>query len=69
MAAKKKRMEGFWGFLYKNKEMLDDEEGSIEFSCAGLFRIMCCVHPKAEEQSQISIELNKIAKKFSLLEE
>jgi len=38
------------GFLTRNKQNKDEEEGSLEFSMAGLFKCMLCTHPKGSEE-------------------
>ena len=39
-------------------DIQDDDEGSLEFSMAGLFKIMCCVHKKPQESMR---QLSSIA--------
>ncbi|XP_047473988.1 chitin synthase chs-2-like isoform X2 [Penaeus chinensis] len=62
-AKKMKKKEGFLGFLYRN-EQPDEDEGSIEFSLAGLFKVMCCVHPKPNDERQ---QLASIANSLDIL--
>ncbi|KAG7158769.1 Chitin synthase chs-2-like, partial [Homarus americanus] len=69
-AKKMKKKEGFLGFLHREKE--NDDEGSIEFSLAGLFKIMCCVHPKVNDERQqlasIANSLDILKKRFETIE-
>lgn len=69
-AKKMKKKDGFLGFLYK--EVKDEDEGSIEFSLAGLFKIMCCVHPKPTDERQqlasIANSLDILKKRFETIE-
>jgi chitin synthase len=50
----------------------DEEEGSFEFSLAGLFKCMCCTHPKGgEEKLQllcIADSLEKLDKRMDNVE-
>ncbi|CAL4108316.1 unnamed protein product, partial [Meganyctiphanes norvegica] len=48
-AKKLKKREGLLGFLTRAQN-IDEDEGSIEFSFAGLFKLMCCVHPKSSQE-------------------
>ena len=59
-------------FFQSDAEKKDDE-GSIEFSLAGLFKIMCCVHRKPDngEKAQlliISDQLNALNKRLDSIE-
>ncbi|CAG7824713.1 unnamed protein product [Allacma fusca] len=36
---------------FGNSQGTDDSEGSFEFSCAGLFKLMCCVHAKPKDDT------------------
>jgi chitin synthase len=47
---KQAKQKSFWGFLRRDQKNKDDEEGSFEFSMAGLFNCMCCNHPKGGEE-------------------
>lgn len=49
-AADKKKNKGnaLFGFLQQTATDKPEDEGSIEFSLAGLFKIMCCIHPKPD---------------------
>ncbi|XP_050718353.1 chitin synthase chs-2-like isoform X1 [Eriocheir sinensis] len=69
-AKKAKKREGFLGFLHREQQ--NDDEGSIEFSLAGLFKIMCCVHPKPSDERQqlasIANSLDILKKRFETIE-
>lgn len=58
------------GFLHREQQ--NDDEGSIEFSLAGLFKIMCCVHPKPSDERQqlasIANSLDILKKRFETIE-
>ena len=49
-----------------------DEEGSLEFSFAGLFKIMCCTHQKAIDEKQqllrIADTLETLKKRLDAIE-
>ena len=62
-AKKMKKKEGFLGFLHRDNSS-DEDEGSIEFSFAGLFKLMCCVHPKPSNEQQ---QLMSIANSLEIL--
>jgi len=49
-AKKKAKKSGFLGFIPGTNS--DDTEGSLEFSFAGLFKIMCCTQPKTIDDRQ-----------------
>nr|AFM38193.1 chitin synthase [Anasa tristis] len=51
-AKKKARQNTLLGFLQNVPAPGDNEEGSIEFSLAGLFRCMFCTHPKPIDEKQ-----------------
>lgn len=69
-AKKLKKKEGLLGFL--TRDQVNDDEGSIEFSLAGLFKIMLCVHPKdnsdREQLTSIADSLAVINKRFETVE-
>lgn len=50
----------------------NEDEGSIEFSFAGLFKCMLCTHPKGNEEKvqlmHISSTLEKLEKKLETVE-
>jgi len=52
----KKRPDGILGYLYNTKPA--DQDGSIEFNFANLFRIMCCTYPKQIDERE---QLKRIA--------
>ncbi|KAK7080071.1 chitin synthase I [Halocaridina rubra] len=62
-AKKQKKKEGFLSFLHRDTSK-DEDEGSFEFSCAGLFKMMCCTHPKPNIQQQ---QLASIAESLDIL--
>lgn len=70
-AKKMKKKEGFLGFLHRDGAP-DDDEGSLEFSFAGLFKLMCCVHPKPnheqEQLASIASSLDILKKRFENIE-
>ncbi|XP_069941927.1 chitin synthase chs-2 isoform X4 [Cherax quadricarinatus] len=69
-AKKMKKKEGFLGFLTRDQQT--DDEGSIEFSLAGLFKIICCVHPKSNNEhdqlASIANSLEILKKRFETIE-
>ena len=66
-AAKKNKNDGgLFGFLYKDKSTND--EGSLEFSLAGLFKCMCCVQPKPDDRAKVALALEGIQKKLESFE-
>ncbi|KAK4319406.1 hypothetical protein Pmani_009641 [Petrolisthes manimaculis] len=69
-AKKQKKKDGLLGFL--TRDQLNDDEGSIEFSLAGLFKIILCVHPNSnndrEQLSSIAKSLEDINKKVETME-
>ncbi|GAB0098083.1 Chitin synthase [Sergentomyia squamirostris] len=62
------RFQKLFGFLQFNKQ----EEGSLDFSCGGIFRCMCCTHPKNDASDahlmHISTQLSEITNKMRDLE-
>ena len=57
-AAEKQRKKGsFLGMLNGNKK---EHEGSIEFSLAGLFKVMCCIHPKPNDMELVLMEMKSL---------
>ena len=52
--------------------MADSEEGSLELSFAGLFKIMCCTHQKAVDEKQqllrIADTLESLNKRLDVIE-
>jgi chitin synthase len=67
--AKKK---SFWSFLRRDQKSKDDEEGSFEFSLAGLFKCMLCTHPKNSEEKvqllRIADSLDKLNRRLDNME-
>ncbi|XP_014282325.1 chitin synthase chs-2 isoform X2 [Halyomorpha halys] len=64
-AKRKARQNTLLGFLQNVPMPGDNEEGSIEFSLAGLFRCMFCTHPKPIDEKQ---QLLRIAETLEKLE-
>ncbi|XP_055703562.1 chitin synthase chs-2-like [Phlebotomus papatasi] len=62
------RFQRILGFLQVNRE----EEGSLDFSCGGIFRCMCCTHPKNGANDahllHISAQLTEMTNKMRELE-
>ncbi|KAF0297190.1 Chitin synthase chs-2 [Amphibalanus amphitrite] len=58
----KKRPDGILGYLYNTQP--EDLDGSIEFSFANLFRIMCCTYPKQVNERE---QLKRIADSLDAL--
>lgn len=71
-AAKKAKQKSLLGFLQGSAGSNNDEEGSIDFSVAGLFRIMLCTHGKtSDEKAQlihIADSLDTLKKKLDNVE-
>lgn len=69
-AKKKARQKSLLGWIQGGKN--DSEEGSIEFSLAGLFKCMFCTHPKSVDEKQqllrIAESLDTIGKRMDGLE-
>ncbi|XP_050362352.1 chitin synthase chs-2 isoform X3 [Nymphalis io] len=69
-AKKKAKQKSLLGFLPGANG--DEEEGSIEFSFAGLFKCLLCTHPKGNEEKvqlmHISSTLEKLEKKLENVE-
>ncbi|XP_063242061.1 chitin synthase chs-2 isoform X2 [Bacillus rossius redtenbacheri] len=70
-AKKKARQKSLLGFL-QGSGGDGGEEGSIEFSLAGLFKVMCCLQPKSfnEQQQllQIADSLEGLSKRLESIE-
>ena len=58
----KKRPDGILGYLYNTQP--EDLDGSIEFSFANLFRVMCCTYPKQVNERE---QLKRIADSLDAL--
>lgn len=71
-AKKKAKQKTLLGFLQGGQGTDNEEEGSIEFSLAGLVRVMLCTHKKdGEEKIQlmhIAESLDKLSKKLESIE-
>lgn len=69
-AKKKAKQNSLLGFLQGVNA--NEEEGSIEFSFAGLFKCLLCTHPKGNEEKvqlmHIATTLNKLEKKIDNME-
>jgi len=50
VAKKEAKKKSFWGFLGRNQKNKEEEDGSLEFSMAGLCKCMLCTHPKGSEE-------------------
>ena len=57
---------GLLSFLYTTDTT--ETEGSMEFSLAGLFKCMCCVHNKPDEKAKIATTLEAIQKRLESIE-
>ena len=70
-AAKKQAKLGFLGNFFRPGEK-EEDEGSLEFSLAGLFKIMCCVHKKPQEEMhqlmRIAESLNSLNRRLDSME-
>lgn len=71
-ASKRAKQRSLLGFLQGGVGDNGDEEGSIEFSFAGLFRCILCTHGKTSDEaaqlSHIAESLSTIQKKIETLE-
>jgi chitin synthase len=69
---KKAKEKSFWGFLRQGKSSKKEEEGSFEFSLAGLFKCMCCTHPKSSEEKvqllRIADSLDRLSRRLDNIE-
>ncbi|KOB69511.1 Chitin synthase [Operophtera brumata] len=69
-AKKKAKQKSLLGFFQGGNN--NEEEGSIEFSLAGLFKCMLCTHPKGNEEKvqlmHIASTLEKLEKKLETVE-
>ncbi|XP_059060464.1 chitin synthase chs-2 isoform X2 [Achroia grisella] len=69
-AKKKAKQKSLLGFLSGVNS--NEEEGSIEFSFAGLFKCLLCTHPKGNEEKvqlmHIASTLDKLEKKLDVVE-
>ncbi|XP_073941848.1 hyaluronan synthase-like protein kkv isoform X4 [Choristoneura fumiferana] len=69
-AKKKAKQKSLLGFLQSVNS--NEEEGSIEFSFAGLFKCLLCTHPKGNEDKvqllHIASTLEKLEKKLEIVE-
>lgn len=64
-AKKAAKQKNLLSFLQNVPQPGDNEEGSIEFSLAGLFRCMFCTYPKPIDEKQ---QLVRIAESLEVLE-
>lgn len=64
-------MDKIMGYLRPSQK--PEEDSSMEFSCAGLFRCMLCTHPKEDEGTKqltvIAASLASLNKKMQMLEQ
>lgn len=69
-AKKKAKQKSLLGFLQGVNS--NEEDGSIEFSFAGLFKCLLCTHPKGNEEKvqllHIASTLEKLEKKLEVVE-
>ena len=60
------------GFLNGTGSGKDSDEGSIEFSLAGLFKIMLCTHPKSLDEKhqllRIAESLDSLSRRLETIE-
>jgi chitin synthase len=62
LAKEKKKKSGVMGFIkgFRSTVSADrkyEDEGSIEFSLGGLFKIMCCAYPRIVDDKQQLIRI------------
>lgn len=66
--AKSSKFDDLFGFFKSNK----DNDGSFDFSCAGLFRCILCTNPKSQASENqlyaISSHLDEMNKKIATIE-
>lgn len=69
-AKKRAKKSGFLGLIPGKN--IDDTEGSLELSFAGLFKLMCCTHQKpvseGEQLLRIADSLDKVTKRLDSIE-
>nr|QCI31493.1 chitin synthase [Grandidierella japonica] len=65
-AEKARKQSRFMGMFGKGDSK--EEKGSIEFSLAGLFKIMCCVHQKPDETQRIADMIMDLKQKIDRME-
>lgn len=69
---KKAKKKPFWNFIQREKSA-EEEEGSLEFSLAGLFKCMLCTHTKGGEEKvqlmRIADSLEKLSKRLEHIEQ
>lgn len=71
-AKKKAKQKTLLGFLKGGEGTDNDDEGSIEFSLAGLFKCMLCTHKKGGEEKiqlmNIADSLDRMGKKLEVID-
>ena len=71
-AKKKARQKSLLGFLNGTGSGKDNDEGSVEFSLAGLFKIMLCTHPKSVDEKhkllRIAESLDSLSRRLETIE-
>jgi len=71
-AKKKARQKSLLGFLNGTGGGKDNDEGSVEFSLAGLFKIMLCTHPKSMDEKhqllRIAESLDSLSRRLETIE-
>ena len=64
-AERQRKANGIMAMFKGNQK---EDEGSIEFSLAGLFKVMCCVHPKPNESQRIAETLASLKSSIDRIE-
>ena len=68
---KKKKEKSILSFMRKEKDS-PEEEGSFEFTLAGLFKCMLCTHPKGSEEKvhlmRIADNLDRMTRRIDNIE-
>jgi hypothetical protein len=71
-AKKKARQKSLLGFLNGGGGGKDSDEGSIEFSLAGLIKVMLCTHPKSVDEKhqllRIAESLDSLSRRLEAIE-
>ena len=71
-AKRKAKQKSLLGFLNGGGGGKDSDEGSIEFSLAGLIKVMFCTHPKSVDEKhqllRIAESLDSLGRRLETLE-
>jgi chitin synthase len=71
-AKRKAKQKSLLGFLNGGGGGNDSDEGSIEFSLAGLIKVMLCTHPKSVDEKQqllrIAESLDSLGRRLETIE-